>query len=100
GDWHNDGVAPAYRNWPLTYRLVNEEGQVGAMLVTRNDMTRWIPGSKATTRDSLTLPGRMARGHYYLELAFIGQDKQPALQLGIAGLEESGWYRLAEIDIQ
>ncbi|MFQ1650658.1 DUF4832 domain-containing protein [Aeromonas veronii] len=100
GDWHNDGVAPAYRNWPLTYRLVNEEGLVGAMLVTRNDMTRWIPGSKATTRDSLTLPGRMARGHYYLELAFIGQDKQPALQLGIAGLEDSGWYRLAEIDIQ
>ncbi|MFM5116073.1 DUF4832 domain-containing protein [Aeromonas hydrophila] len=100
GNWHNEGVAPAYQNWPLTYRLVNDEGQVGAMLVTRNDMTRWIPGHGFTTLDSLTLPGRMAAGRYYLELAFIGRDKQPALQLGIAGREDNGWYRLTELDIQ
>lgn len=70
------------------------------MLVTRNDMTRWIPGHGFTTLDSLTLPGRIAAGRYYLELAFIGRDKQPALQLGIAGREDNGWYRLTELDIQ
>lgn len=96
--WQNEGVAPPYHNYPLMYRLVDESGKVVASWqITQNNLTTWLPGTYHFTR-SFSLPA-LAAGRYQWQLAFVGADLKPVLNLAMEGKQPDGWYDLGQIEI-
>ena len=58
-----------------------------------------LPGD-AVVEDSIAVPA-MAAGEYRIRVALLdSRTHKPAIQLGIAGRTEDGWYDLGPITIQ
>jgi hypothetical protein len=96
--WANEGDAPPYHDYLLSYRLVNSEGRVATQWqVISNDVRDWLPGTYKFNR-SFTLP-LLPADNYQWQVAFLGGDNKPVLNLAMAGKQPDGWYNLGYIQI-
>lgn len=100
--WENKGVAPVYREYPLAFRLRND--QASTILMTEVDIREWMPGDNLYN-DAIYIPHDLPAGEYELEFALVepirepGVEIMPSIQLPIDTTTEDGWYRLGAITI-
>ena len=100
--WENKGVAPIYRQFPLAFRLRND--QSSTVLLTEVDIRDWMPGDNLYN-DAVFIPHDLPPGDYELEMALVepvreaDREPQPAIQLPVDARTEDGWYTLGNITI-
>lgn len=94
--WYNEGVAPIYLPYMLAFRVVDNANKVVAQGNSAEDIRRWLPG-KYQVSYALSMPGRLAKGQYAIEVAML--DKSGAARINFAneGKQSSGWYRVSTI---
>lgn len=98
--WANVGVAPVYRGYRVAYRLRDAGGSVAVMQVSKADLTTWLPGGHQLDEE-LALPVSMSAGSYFLEVAVLDVvEDNPAIQLGIDGRQDDGWYTVSGVTVQ
>lgn len=66
----NKGVTPFYYKWPLELSLSNSNGKIVYSVITREDITTWLPG-EVTLKQVLNIPGKLPRGKYTLCIAIL-----------------------------
>jgi hypothetical protein len=101
-NWKNEGVAPPYRDYRVAYRLSRRDKPAAEpILLTSTDSIRgWLPGA-VRTRWSILLPGSLAQGSYSLAIGIVEPATgKPAVQLGIEGRGNDGWYTLSSVDVE
>ena len=94
-DWVNEGVAPPYHSYTLSYRLFDVQGKTAVQWSMTTPITKWLPGEYEFTR-SLTLPANLL-GHYQLEVAFLNEKNRPTINLAMEGRKPDGWYVLGDV---
>ncbi len=100
--WENRGVAPIYRQFPLAFRLHNEE--TSTILLTDVDIREWMPGDNLFD-DAVFIPHDLPTGEYKIEMALIesarepGVVPRPAIHLPIDSRTADGWYSLGNITV-
>ncbi|MGB7801207.1 DUF4832 domain-containing protein [Buttiauxella sp.] len=97
--WANDGIAPIYLKYDVSYRLVNDANKVIAQGKTSDDIRSWLPGER-TTRYHLPLPVTLANGQYYIEVAMLDSKGTARINLANEGKQSDGWYRISKVRAQ
>jgi hypothetical protein len=99
-NWENEGVAPSYRNYPLTFSLLNENTGGVVNIDAGVDITGWLPGA-VPLQLTLPIPDNMVAGTYKLGVGLLdSHTNKPGIKLANEGLGEDGWYWLSEIEIR
>ncbi|PSU91828.1 DUF4832 domain-containing protein [Photobacterium kishitanii] len=105
--WKNTGVAPSYNNYPVVWRLRNNDNHIVTYFETNNDIRTWLP---ANDRDSnapkykqintFNLPYDIKPGNYKLEVALVEPSTTTAkIKLGIDGRTHDNWHYIDTINI-
>lgn len=95
----NKGVAPFYYKWPLEISLSDSKGIIKLKVLTKDDITNWLPG-EIKTKLVLNIPKSLAKGKYKLNIAIIDPStKKPGIDLGISGRRLDGRYSLNSITV-
>lgn len=98
--WINRGVAPAYRPWPVLYRLRNSSGATVARWRSSADVRRWLPGSHSV-QDTVQIGATVPAGTYYLDVAILNESAtEPLVQLAIAGKRADLWYAVSQVRVR
>ncbi len=98
-EWENEGVAPSYRNYPLTFHLKNESTGETVNIDAGVDITGWLPGA-VPLQLTVPIPENLASGTYKLAVGLLDSSTvKPGIKLANEGLGEDGWYWLSEIEI-
>jgi Domain of unknown function (DUF4832) len=93
--WVNSGVAPVYRPYVLALGFAGDEA--GSADIT-TDVRKWLPGD-VVVEESVHVP-QVRPGTYRIRVALLDpQTRKPAIQLGIAGRAEDGWYELGKVKV-
>ncbi len=99
-EWENQGVAPLYRNYPLTFELRSTATGASRVLDTGIDPRGWLPGVTAI-QQSLVIPADLAPGEYELGLGLVDpREGRPVIRFANAGQSEEGWLRLSRIELR
>ena len=95
--WENRGVAPAYYDYPVCFRLV---GATGAHIIkTPFKTTEMLPGDHVVSGE-FRLPWQVKIGHYKLQCGVMNHVPGRAnIHLGIEGETEDWWYDMGEVNI-
>ena len=101
--WENLGVAPAYRNYIVAFKLQPLRRRSGGKLIEDSnynlDIRKWLPGKHKLSLD-LAIPSSFRPGRYIFSVALLDPyTKKPAVKLAIEGRDSHGWYGLSEIEI-
>jgi hypothetical protein len=97
--WTNKGVAPAYRAWPLAYRLRSSSDAVVAQWRSSADVRTWQPGT-FSTGDTFTVPANVPQGTYSLDVAVLREDASEAyVQLAIASTRSDLWHSISQVRV-
>ncbi|MBT8451125.1 MAG: DUF4832 domain-containing protein [Deltaproteobacteria bacterium] len=103
-NWSNLGVAPAYLQRVLAYRL-RGASQVHVFRSAQDTRT-WLPG-RWEVRDTFAVPADLPGGAYQVEVALLDRagrapatEALPPLRLGIAGRRADGWYPVSELTVE
>jgi hypothetical protein len=102
--WNNDGNAPVYQRWTVTWQL-RRTSSPSRLLWHANstlDLTHLLPtnGVAATVSDTLPVPGTLSPGVY--QLAVVVQDPagyRAPLALDIRGRQGDGSYVLGNVTV-
>ncbi|RJT23671.1 DUF4832 domain-containing protein [Buttiauxella izardii] len=97
--WINEGVAPIYLKYAVTYRVVDASNKVIAQGTTADDIRSWMPG-EYSSGSQLAIPAKTASGEYYIEVAMLDGEGKPRINLANEGQQSSGWYRVSKINIE
>ena len=96
--WENKGVAPCYKRYPMTIRLINKHNT--QILITEADIRNWLPGDNLYD-DAVFVPMDMPAGEYDLQIGIIDPlTNRAKIKLAIEGKTHDGWYNLGKIIIQ
>jgi hypothetical protein len=96
--WENKGVAPCYRQFPLTLRL--KSARRTAMFTADADIRTWLPGD-VIYDDAVFISADMPPGEYDLAIALVDpQTREPKVRLAIEGRGTDGWYTLGKIRVE
>jgi hypothetical protein len=99
-EWENEGVAPPYRNYPLTFNLRNKKTLAEVNIDAGVDITSWLPGT-IPLQLTVDIPADIEAGDYELGVGLIDDIRsRPAILLANEGRGEDGWYRWSEIKIR
>ena len=98
-NWANDGIAPIYLKYALTYRVVSPANKVVAQGKTADDIRSWLPGARSTNY-RLQIPATLATGQYYIEVAMLDGRGMPRINLANEGKQNDGWYRVSKFSLQ
>lgn len=97
-EWENAGVAPAYRDYRLAYRLTDATDRE-RVVVSDLSIRGWLPGKRKVS-DSVALPEGLAKGRCELALGVVDPaTRAPAVRLAIQGRDQDGWYPLSAFDV-
>lgn len=91
----NVGVAPSYHKLPLKIRLV---GAQTFEQETEIDVREWLPGS-AKAQISLQIPKTLKKGEYKIEMS-LGGGEYPQSYFATDAIENDGWYKMGETQVQ
>ncbi len=93
--WLNAGVAPIYREYPLSVEL--RSGQSTSVIRIPVDIRKWLPGD-AVFDGTIYIPATLPAGRYDFRVAMLDPSSgQPAIRLAIEGRSADGWYDLGSL---
>ncbi|MEW7314585.1 DUF4832 domain-containing protein [Buttiauxella gaviniae] len=97
--WANDGVAPIYLKYDVSFRVIDNANKVIAQGNTLDDIRTWLPGER-TSSYRLAIPATATKGQYNIEVAML--DKQGKARINLANdvPHSSGWYRVSSFKVQ
>jgi hypothetical protein len=96
--WVNSGVAPAYYNYPMTFRLTGNGKS--CEMTAGCDIRKWLPDIDILEQGRLQVPADIPCGSYSLEIALLCDlPTIPAIYLGIEGRNHEGWYPLGTVEV-
>lgn len=99
--WENQGVAPAYREYPFAVRLKNKDHEV--VLLTEADVRDWLPGD-IIHDETLFIPVDMPTGDYEIQIGLVEKSAakipEPQIKLAIEGITSDGWYSMGQIAVE
>lgn len=103
--WKNTGVAPSYNNYPVVWRLRDQDNNVVAYFETNNDIRNWLPANNQNEtipsyklQNTFTLPNNINAGNYFLDVALVTPNTHNAvIKLGIEGMKQDKWYQIKSI---
>ncbi|HIF9258388.1 TPA: DUF4832 domain-containing protein [Photobacterium damselae] len=105
--WKNVGSAPSYNNYPVSWRLVNNDNNEIITWNTENDITTWYPAENTNQdaheynqNNTFSLPVNMQTGMYKLQVALLDKNNKPAIKLGISGRNNDGWHTIGDVYIK
>ncbi len=103
-EWENLGVAPSYRNYLITFKLIPVNRRLEGAEITdpayNVDLKNWLPGIHPLHLN-LKIPASVKPGKYNLAVALKDPyTKEAAVKLGIEGMDAQGWYNLSEVTIE
>ena len=108
-EWSNVGVAPAYRDWRIAYRICNQTN--GALLwegVSQLDLRSLLPTLNPTNQadaplsvtDTFVPPAGLAAGVYALQVRITDPTGYSVpLKLAIQGVQTNGAYPMGTIEV-
>ncbi len=98
--WQNKGVAPMYNIYQLAFQLTSKSNPETKIVIAADaDLRKIFPGGMDLPA-TIQLPGHITEGDYELELGIVVPGtKQPVVKLAIAGINESGWYKMGDIKV-
>lgn len=104
-DWRNDGSAPPYDDWRVTYHLSgdgdgDDEG-AGVQLPSGIDLRDLLGSGSATTDvvEVVEVPERLRDGHELRVRVTDPAGYLPPMQLDTGSPDGDGWYALGELDL-
>ncbi|OAT32238.1 hypothetical protein M975_2130 [Buttiauxella brennerae ATCC 51605] len=97
--WANDGIAPVYLKYDLTWRVVNGSDKVIAQGKTNDDIRTWLPGVQSANY-RLLIPATADKGQYYIEVAMLDGHGKPRINLANEGKRNDGWYRVSKLNVE
>jgi hypothetical protein len=98
--WVNRGVAPAYRAWPVSFRLRDAVGKVVAQWRSSANVRTMLPGSH-TFQDVFTVPLTVPAGTYSLDVAILNESgTQAFVQLAISGKRADLWHAVSQVRVR
>lgn len=97
-NWSNDGVAPIYLRYNLSWRLQDKRGQTVAQGTSADDIRQWLPG-RHNSEYQLATQRTLAAGRYHLDVALLDKNSKARIQLANEGKQTDGWYRLSSVMI-
>jgi hypothetical protein len=101
--WENRGVAPAYHDYPLVFRLA---GPATIDLSVESGNRKWMPTASAPTKFrekyQIMLPNTLPPGQYALKLKLHSPQAQRNVYLALDRelLDADGFYRIADVVVQ
>lgn len=100
--WLNKGVAPAYKDFGIVFRLESGSGNSIDIPLEKSGNLEWMPGSEANHDYSINLP-ELAKGNYDLKFKLVkytGKDSVN-ISLGIKEnmMDKNGFIELGTIEI-
>lgn len=103
-EWSNLGVAPVYRNYLVTFKLIRQNRRSQSIIIEDPlydlDLREWLPGNHLLNL-GLALPADLAPGRYNLAVAMTDiQTGEAVIDLAIGGRDARGWYILSEVEIE
>lgn len=97
--WYNDGNAPIYLPYTLSFRIINDGNKVVAQGNSPEDIRRWLPG-KHQLNYSLPMPGALPGGNYFIEVAIVDKSGTARINFANEGGQSSGWYRVSMLTVR
>jgi hypothetical protein len=99
--WENRGVAPAYHDFDLIFRL---EGPKTIDLSVPAGNRRWVPDAKGKTyvaRYRLTVPEPLGPGSYVLKLKLFSKHAERDVLLALQRelLDDENFYRIGRVEV-
>jgi hypothetical protein len=98
-NWANDGIAPIYLKYDLTYRVVSSSNKVVAQAKTADDIRSWLPGARATNYQ-MQIPAVLAAGQYSIDVAMLDGQGKSRINLANEGKQSDGWYRISKFRVE
>jgi hypothetical protein len=100
-EWENLGVAPPYRNYIISFKLIPVNRQSKSTELEdpqyNTDIKKWLPGKHQLNLD-LQVPASVKPGKYNIAVALKDPyTKEVAVKLAIEGIDAQGWYNLSEV---
>ncbi len=97
--WNNSGVAPVYYNCPVTFRLLDENGETVYAQEQDFDTTTWMPG-RTTVKANIHVPSDLENGTYTLNVSMATADERgDVIHLSMEGEKEDGSYDLYSVPV-
>jgi hypothetical protein len=80
-NWLNMGVAPAYKDYPIIFRLENtRNGKKTDLIIENSGNTKWLPDLPVREEYVLNLDERIPSGRYILKLKLVeNQGDDPVM---------------------
>ena len=107
-EWSNLGVAPAYRDWNVTYRICNSNGVLLWSIPSKLDLRKLLPSYDFITKnetpivveDEFLIPASTPSGNYLLEMMVSDPTLYfSPLQIAIQGRKPNGAYIIGDIEV-
>lgn len=99
-DWENVGIAPPYRDYRLSLRLVDEAGEVKVEAITDESVKGWLPEQSIVANPSLNVPADLLSGNYALQVGVVFHNAADrTLPIAVEGTTQDNWYPLGLIEV-
>ncbi|WP_297476535.1 DUF4832 domain-containing protein [uncultured Photobacterium sp.] len=75
--WENVGVAPSYRNYPVTWRLRSINGDIVAYYTSMANIVNWLPADNDETKNPIYIitdkfkVNNIPAGEYFLDVGLV-----------------------------
>jgi hypothetical protein len=74
--WLNKGVAPAYNEYEIVFRLTDKKGRSLDLSAGSSGNTRWLPGRTQTEVYEIDIPSDLKEGKYKLGFRLVSKGAQ------------------------
>lgn len=103
-DWLNKGVAPAYHDFSIVFRLESENPTNSVELLPVNSgNAAWLPGISKTEKYTVEIPATAKSGNYLLKFKLIENTEagKTPIQIGVkeSMIDQDGFVELGKIKI-
>ncbi|MBW7998276.1 MAG: DUF4832 domain-containing protein [Candidatus Glassbacteria bacterium] len=99
-EWENEGVAPIYRNYPLTFTLRNTRTRRMVRIDAGVDVIGWLPGT-IPLQLTLPVPADLPADTYDFGVGMLDTSTgKPGIKLANEGLGADGWYWLSRLEVR
>jgi len=97
--FENVGVAPPYKDYLLSIRLINSATNKKIVLNTNAKLSSWLPGEHHVL-EALEFSVNVEPGEYDLAIGILDPFyKIPEVSLAVEGRGADGWYRMTRLKV-
>lgn len=98
--WENRAVGRCYVQYPLAIYLMRGDRAIWSAVDTTFDQRNYVSGETYVNYSRFTMPRDIEPGTYDLRIAMVDANGDPALNLAIAGADDTKRYSLGRVTIK